>query len=73
MEIIRLLLASEKPIHIKGIARSLKLDYAAAYRHIEDLREMGLVDIYEVGRSRVPYVKRKAEVAMLLDAANKLL
>ena len=73
LRILTVLLTTEKPIHIMGISRALKLDYAVTYRHIESLREVGLVAIYEVGRSRVPYVKDKARVGALIDAADKLL
>jgi DNA-binding transcriptional ArsR family regulator len=73
LRILNLLLTTEKPVHIKGISRTLKLDYAVTYRHIDSLREAGLVAIYEVGRSRVPYVKDKRKLSALFDAADSLL
>jgi len=50
-----LLIAGEtkKPLHIKAIAKILKADYAAIYRHIGVLKKANLLEIYEVGRSRV--------------------
>jgi len=44
---------TKKPLHIKAIAKILKADYAAIYRHIEVLKKANLLEIYEVGRSRV--------------------
>ena len=73
MRILNLLLLTEKPVHIKGISRTLKLDYAATYRHIENLKKANLISIYEVGRSRVPYVNRKSEVKALIEATTKLI
>jgi ArsR family transcriptional regulator len=73
LRIISLLLATDKPVHIKGISRMLKMDYAVTYRHVENLRDVGLVSIYDVGRSRVPYVKDKEKVNSLIHAADRLL
>ena len=53
---IRILLITgetKKPLHIKAIAKILKADYAAIYRHIEVLKKANLLEVYEVGRSRV--------------------
>jgi len=44
---------TRKPLHIKAMAKILKADYAAVYRHIEVLKKANLLEIYEVGRSRV--------------------
>jgi len=44
---------TKKPLHIKAVAKILKADYAAIYRHIEVLKRANLLEIYEVGRSRV--------------------
>ncbi len=44
---------TKKPLHIKAIAKILKADYAAIYRHIEVLKKANLLEVYEVGRSRV--------------------
>jgi ArsR family transcriptional regulator len=53
LRILRMLVDTKKPIHIKGVARSLKMDYAAIYRHVSVLHAAKLIEIYEVGRSRV--------------------
>jgi DNA-binding transcriptional ArsR family regulator len=72
MKIIELLLSSEKPVHVKGISRLLRADYAVTYRHIERLRAAGILGIYEVGRSRVPYVVKKEQLQELLRCVTKL-
>ncbi|MEM3637282.1 MAG: winged helix-turn-helix domain-containing protein [Conexivisphaerales archaeon] len=71
MKIIHLLLNSEKPLHLKGIARLLHSDYAVTYRHVEKLKEAGIVGIYDVGRSRVPYLRNKEELRKVIEAASK--
>jgi len=53
---IRILLITgetKKPLHIKAIAKILKADYAAIYRHVGVLKKANLLEVYEVGRSRV--------------------
>jgi len=67
---IRMLLMvfeTKKPLHIKGIARNLKLDYATTYRHVQTLKKAGLVDIFEVGRSRVLSIKKPEELNTLMQ------
>lgn len=44
-------------MHIKAVSRALKIDYATVYRHIRTLESAGLVEIYDVGRSRVVEVR----------------
>lgn len=50
-----LLIISEtkRPLHIKAVAKILKMDYAAVYRHVDVLKKANLLQIFEVGRSRV--------------------
>ena len=48
-----MLIDSKKPLHITAVASNLKMDYGGIYRHIEVLRDAGLLQVYEVGRSRV--------------------
>jgi len=50
-----LLIISEtkRPLHIKAVAKILKMDYAAVYRHVEVLKKTNLLQVFEVGRSRV--------------------
>jgi ArsR family transcriptional regulator len=53
LRILLMVQNTRRPLHIKAISRELKVDYAAVYRHVEILREAGLLEIFEVGRSRV--------------------
>jgi len=48
-----MLMDSKKPLHIMAVASNLKMDYGGVYRHVEILRRAGLLQVYEVGRSRV--------------------
>lgn len=73
LRIVEILMKTEKPLHIEGIARQLKMDYGAVYRHIDLLKKVGIIDIYEVGRSRVPYLVKKKEMENFLMALEKLL
>ena len=70
-----LLLVSEtrKPLHIKGVAKALNMDYAALYRHVKVLQSSGLVEIFEVGRSRVLSLKNREMVEQLIEIANKMM
>jgi DNA-binding transcriptional ArsR family regulator len=53
LRILLMLMDSKKPLHITAVATNLKMDYGGIYRHIEVLRDAGLLHVYEVGRSRV--------------------
>jgi len=57
LRIVELVSETERPLHIKAVAQVLKKDYAAVYRHVKVLEKSGLVGVYEVGRSRVIYLK----------------
>ncbi|MDG6929010.1 MAG: winged helix-turn-helix transcriptional regulator [Nitrososphaerota archaeon] len=70
--IIHLILESDRPIHVKGISRELRMDYAVTHRHVERLKECGILSVHEVGRSRVPYVADRAKLQALLAAADDL-
>ena len=48
-----MLMDSKKPLHITAVASNLKMDYGGIYRHVEVLKDAGLLQVYEVGRSRV--------------------
>ena len=50
-----LLIISEtkRPLHIKAVAKILKMNYATVYRHVEVLKKTNLLQVFEVGRSRV--------------------
>ena len=53
LRILKMLIETRKPLHIKAVARNLNMDYAAVYRHVHVLRTAGLLEVFEVGRSRV--------------------
>ncbi|MCS6784367.1 MAG: winged helix-turn-helix domain-containing protein [Candidatus Caldarchaeum sp.] len=53
LNILKIVSSSDRPLHIKGIARIIKTRYPITYKHVKTLQEAGLVTIYEVGRSRV--------------------
>jgi DNA-binding transcriptional ArsR family regulator len=53
LRILLMLMESAKPLHITAVASNLKMDYGGIYRHVEVLRDAGLIQVYDVGRSRV--------------------
>ncbi len=53
LRILLMLMDSKKPLHITAVANNLRMDYGGVYRHVEVLREAGLLQVFEVGRSRV--------------------
>lgn len=53
LRILLMIMDSKKPLHITAVATNLKMDYGGVYRHVEVLRDAGLLQVYEVGRSRV--------------------
>ena len=53
LRILELVRETKRPLHIKAVANMLQMDYGAVYRHVDVLKEAGLVQIFEVGRSRV--------------------
>ena len=57
LKIVELVSETERPLHIKAVAQALKKDYATVYRHVGVLEKSGVVGVYEVGRSRVLYLK----------------
>jgi DNA-binding transcriptional ArsR family regulator len=73
LKIISMVCKSTRPLHIQGIAKQLEMNYASVYRHIEVLEDLGLVEIYEVGRSRVLSVPRADQIQALIDMASKFL
>ena len=73
LKIIELVNETERPLHIKAVSQVLKKDYAAVYRHIRVLEERGLVGVYEVGRSRVIYLKNKELIKDFIRKAKELI
>ncbi len=72
VKILRLIYKTKRPLHIKAVAKILKTDYAALYRHVKVLQRSGIVDVYEVGRSRVLYLKNAESIENLIEAAKKV-
>ena len=73
LKIVELVSETERPLHIKAVAQALKKDYAAVYRHVRVLEESGVVGVYEVGRSRVLYLKNVDTVKECVRIAQKML
>lgn len=53
LRILSIIYETKRPLHIKAVAEALQMDYAAVYRHVDILKRAKLVQIFEVGRSRV--------------------
>lgn len=70
LRIVKMLIETKKPLHIKAVARNLAMDYAAVYRHVHVLRTARLLDVFEVGRSRV-LTPRKPDLIMDLIERTK--
>ena len=73
LKIVELVSETERPLHIKAVAQVLKKDYAAVYRHIKVLEKSGLVGFYDVGRSRVIYLKNAELVKEFIRIGEKML
>lgn len=73
LRIVELVSETERPLHIKAVAQVLKKDYAAVYRHIRVLEKCGLVGVYEVGRSRVIYLKNADLIKECVGTVKKML
>jgi len=73
LKIVEIVSETERPLHIKAIAQELKKDYAAIYRHIRVLEKNGLVGVYEVGRSRVIYLKNSELIKECVRIVKKML
>ena len=73
LRIIELVSETQRPLHIKAVAQVLKKDYAAVYRHVRVLEKCGLIGIYEVGRSRVIYLKNAELIKECVRIAQKML
>lgn len=73
IRIVLLIYETKRPLHIKAVAEMLKIDYAALYRHVKVLQKSGLLDIYDVGRSRVLHLKNMELAEKLIEEAKKTL
>ena len=67
LRILKMLIETKKPLHIKAVARNLSMDYAAVYRHVNVLRTARLLDVYEVGRSRVLSPRKPELISEFLE------
>ena len=72
LEIINLILSTNRPLHIQAIANSIGRDYAGIYRQVRTLKNSGLVNIFEVGRSRVVSIKKVDELENLFEVSKAL-
>jgi len=73
LRIVELVSETERPLHIKAVAQVLKKDYAAVYRHVKVLEKSGLVGVYEVGRSRVIYLKNADLIKECVRIVQKMI
>jgi DNA-binding transcriptional ArsR family regulator len=73
LRIVELVSETERPLHIKAVAQVLKKDYAAVYRHVKVLEKSGLVGVYEVGRSRVIYLKNAELIKECVRIVKKMI
>lgn len=72
LKILSIITETKRPLHIKAIAKTLKMDYAAIYRHIAVLKKANLLQIFEVGRSRVLSPLHVEVVNQLIQLANTI-
>ncbi|RLI44370.1 hypothetical protein DRO69_07555 [Candidatus Bathyarchaeota archaeon] len=72
-KILMLVNETERPLHIKAVAKILKKEYAAVYRHVKVLEKSGLIKIYEVGRSRVLYAENAELIKRLVETAKTMM
>jgi len=72
LKILSIISETKRPLHIKAMAQTLKMDYAAIYRHITVLRKANLLEIFEVGRSRVLSPLHVEVVKQLIQQANAI-
>jgi len=72
LKIINLILSTNRPLHIQAIANSIGRDYAGIYRQVRTLKNSGLVNIFEVGRSRVVSIKKVDELENLFEVSKAL-
>lgn len=73
LKILLLVSETKRPLHIKAVAEDLKMDYAALYRHVKVLERNGLLEVYEVGRSRVLSPKNMELVKKIIQIAKKMI
>ena len=72
LRIVKMLIETKKPLHIKAVARNLNMDYAAVYRHVHVLRTARILDVFEVGRSRVLTPRKPEAIIDLIEKTREL-
>lgn len=72
LKILQIISETKRPLHIKAISRQLAIDYATTYRHIQTLRKADLLDVYDVGRSRVLNINHSQHLKQLLQSATDI-
>jgi DNA-binding transcriptional ArsR family regulator len=72
LRILTLVSETPRPLHIMAVAKGLDLDYAALYRHVRILKDQGLLEVYEVGRSRVLTIKDAKKLGQIIEKANTM-
>jgi len=72
LRILLMLMDSKKPLHITAVASNLKMDYGGVHRHVEVLRNAGLLQVFEVGRSRVLSPLNTDQVREFITKAKEL-
>lgn len=72
LRILLMLLETKRPLHIKAVAQNLSMEYTAVYRHVETLKQAGILEVYEVGRSRVLTPARPDSIKALLQLLSSL-
>ena len=72
LKILKMLIETKKPLHIKAVARNLQMDYAAVYRHVNVLRTARLLEVFEVGRSRVLAPRKPELISDLLERVKNI-
>jgi DNA-binding transcriptional ArsR family regulator len=73
LRILLLVRETKRPLHIKAVAEMLGMDYGAVYRHVDVLKKAGLVQIFEVGRSRVLSLLHGELVSQLLILTQQIM
>jgi DNA-binding transcriptional ArsR family regulator len=73
LKIVETVSQTERPLHIRALAQALEKDYAAIYRHVRVLAKSEVVGIYEVGRSRVIYLKNANIIKECIRIAKNML
>ena len=72
LRILKMLIETKKPLHIKAVARNLDMDYAAIYRHVHVLRTARLIEVFEVGRSRVLTPRKPDLISELMQKTRDI-